>query len=75
MLSAELASGQRFPTLTERFFSGTTGRVQVIGNPDLDPEETLGLDLQSIGGEDVESKLIVPELIVRESCGGASPGG
>jgi iron complex outermembrane receptor protein len=43
--SLELASGVRFPSLAERFFSGTTGRGQVIGNPDLDPEQTLSTDL------------------------------
>ena len=43
--SVELASGVRFPNLSERFFSGTTGRGQVLGNPDLDPEKTLSADL------------------------------
>ena len=41
----ELSSGTRFASLGERFFSGTTGRGQVLGNPALSPEETLSLDL------------------------------
>ncbi len=44
-LTANAGSGLRFPTLSERFFIGTTGRGQVIGNPDLDPERSLDLDL------------------------------
>ena len=43
--SLEIASGTRFAGVSERFFSGTTGRGQVLGNPELDPEETLGVDL------------------------------
>ncbi len=43
--SLELARGTRFAGVSERYFSGTTGRGQVLGNPGLDPEETLGLDL------------------------------
>lgn len=43
--SLEFARGTRFAGVSERFFSGTTGRGQVLGNPGLDPEETLGLDL------------------------------
>ncbi len=44
-LTANAGTGLRFPTLSERFFSGTTGRGGVIGNPDLDPERSLSLDL------------------------------
>ena len=43
-LTANLGTGLRFPTLSERFFVGTTGRGQVIGNPDLDPERSINLD-------------------------------
>jgi iron complex outermembrane receptor protein len=43
--SLEFARGTRFAGVSERYFSGTTGRGQVLGNPGLDPEETLGLDL------------------------------
>lgn len=38
-------SGWRFASLSERFFTGTTGRGQVIGNPDLDPERSLSGEL------------------------------
>jgi outer membrane receptor protein involved in Fe transport len=44
-VDAELARGDRAPSLSERFFSGTTGRSQVLGNPDLDPEKVTSLDL------------------------------
>lgn len=44
-LTANLGTGSRFPNLSERFFTGTTGRGQVIGNPDLDAESSRNLDL------------------------------
>jgi outer membrane receptor protein involved in Fe transport len=44
-IDAELARGDRAPSLSERFFSGTTGRSQVIGNPVLDREKVTSLDL------------------------------
>ena len=44
-LTANLGTGLRFPNLSERFFTGTTGRGQVIGNPDLEPEGSLNVDL------------------------------
>ena len=37
-------TGLRFPSLSERFFSGVTGRGEVVGNPNLDPERSLNLD-------------------------------
>ena len=37
-LSAELATAYRFPSLSERYFSGVTPRGEVLGNPDLAPE-------------------------------------
>ncbi len=37
-------SGWRFPSLSERFFRGSTGRGQVIGNPDLKPERSLSAE-------------------------------
>lgn len=43
--TANLGTGMRWPTLSERFFSGTTGRGEVIANPDLDPERSLQADL------------------------------
>ena len=44
-LASNLGSGLRFPSLSERYFSGTTGRGEVIGNPDLDPERSLNFDV------------------------------
>jgi len=44
-LRASLSSGIRFPSLTELYFTGTTGRGQVIGNPDLTPERSLGAEV------------------------------
>lgn len=40
-LRGSVSSGIRFPSLTEQFFTGTTGRGQVIGNPDLVRERSL----------------------------------
>lgn len=45
LLSGDLGSGFRFPSLSERFFTGTTGRGGVIGNPDIESERSLNLDL------------------------------
>jgi iron complex outermembrane receptor protein len=44
-LASNLGSGLRFPSLSERYFSGTTGRGEVIGNPTLDPERSLNFDV------------------------------
>ncbi len=44
-LAANAGTGLRFPSLSERFFSGVTGRGFVTGNADLDPERSLNLDL------------------------------
>ncbi len=44
-LAANLGSGLRFPSLSERFFTGTTGRGRVIGSENLDPERSLNADL------------------------------
>jgi iron complex outermembrane receptor protein len=43
-LVANVGTGLRFPSLSERFFSGTTGRGTAVGNLDLAPERSLGLD-------------------------------
>ena len=43
-ITANAGSGLRFPSLSERFFTGTTGRGRVIGNPDLDPERSINVD-------------------------------
>ena len=42
---ASLSTGIRFPSLTELYFTGTTGRGEVIGNPDLIPERSLGAEV------------------------------
>ncbi len=44
-LTANLGTGLRFPNLSERFFTGTTGRGTTIGNPDLEPESSINTDL------------------------------
>ena len=44
-LVANAGTGLRFPNLSERFFTGTTGRGGVIGNPNLDPEGSVTVDL------------------------------
>ena len=40
-----LASGYRFPTLEERFFTGVTAQGDIVGNPDLGAEKSRGIDL------------------------------
>jgi iron complex outermembrane receptor protein len=44
-LLANAGRSFRFPALSELFYSGLTGRGTVFGNPDLDPEKSLNLDL------------------------------
>ena len=44
-LAANAGTGLRFPSLGERFFTGVTGRGFVTGNPELEPERSLNLDL------------------------------
>jgi iron complex outermembrane receptor protein len=44
-LSAELATAVRFPNLSERYFNGITGRGTVLGNPGLDPEHSVSLEI------------------------------
>lgn len=44
-LAANAGTGIRFPGLSERFFTGTTGRGEIVANEDLDPERSLGLDV------------------------------
>lgn len=43
--SANVGTGLRFPSLSERFFSGTTGRGEVVANAGLDPERSISGDL------------------------------
>ncbi len=48
----------RFASLTERFFTGLTGRGQTVGNPNLSPEDSSQLDLGlSYQGKSVLLKL------------------
>ena len=44
-LTGNLGTGLRFPSISERFFSGTTGRGTVTGNADLAPEESASAEL------------------------------
>ena len=44
-LAANAGTGIRFPSLSERFFTGSTGRGDVVANDDLDPERSLSGDL------------------------------
>jgi outer membrane receptor protein involved in Fe transport len=44
-LVVNLGSGLRFPGLSERFFSGATGRGEVFANPGLQPERAVSTDL------------------------------
>jgi len=44
-LVANVGTGFRFPGLSERYYSGSTGRGEVIANSALDPERSLTTDL------------------------------
>jgi outer membrane receptor protein involved in Fe transport len=44
-LNAAISRGFRFATLSERFYSGTTGRGQTIGNANLRPETATNYSL------------------------------
>jgi len=44
-VTAQVSRGFRDPLLSDRYFRGPTGRGFITGNPDLDPETTLQLDL------------------------------
>jgi len=44
-LDVQFGNGFRFPSLTEMYFSGSTGRGEVIGNPDLKAETNKNLEL------------------------------
>jgi len=39
-----LSSGFRFPQISEQFYTGTTGRGDIIGNPGLLPEDSTSLE-------------------------------
>jgi iron complex outermembrane receptor protein len=47
-VGGELATGYRFPSLSERYFSGTTPRGEVVGNPMLVPETRDSIELSVI---------------------------
>jgi outer membrane receptor protein involved in Fe transport len=44
-LTAQLSRGFRDPTLSDRFFRGPSGRGFITGNPDLEPETSVQVDL------------------------------
>jgi iron complex outermembrane receptor protein len=46
-LRASLGSGLRFPSLSELFFTGTTGAGGIVGNPELDPERSLTAEISA----------------------------
>jgi iron complex outermembrane receptor protein len=46
-LRGSLDNGTRFPSLSELYFSGTTGAGGVIGNSDLDSERALNAELSA----------------------------
>ena len=45
LLTANVGTGVRFATVSERFYSGITGRGEVIGNPNLSTERSVSIDL------------------------------
>ncbi|MEO0438830.1 MAG: TonB-dependent receptor [Pseudomonadota bacterium] len=57
-VSAELARSYRFPSLSERYFTGTTPRGEVVGNASLKPEirksAEFSLNLQPLSRENWE---------------------
>ena len=44
-VTGQVARGFRDPTLSDRYFSGPSGRGSVTGNPDLQPETSLQFDV------------------------------
>ncbi len=46
-LATHVATGSRFPSLSERFFSGSTGRGTAVGNASLTPETAVSLEINS----------------------------
>jgi iron complex outermembrane receptor protein len=43
-LVANVGTGYRFPGLSERYFSGSTGRDEIVANENLNPERSLTTD-------------------------------
>lgn len=62
-LAANASTGFRFPTLSERFFTGTTGRGEVISNLDLEPERSVSAD---VGLRYYGSRLFVAGYLFRD---------
>lgn len=56
-LTAQVGSGFREPTLSDRYFRGVTGRGSVTGSPDLEPERSLQYDLALRRGGRVRAAL------------------
>ncbi len=46
-VQTELATGFRFPTLTELYFDGQTARGTTTGNPNLAPEKSKGIQVSA----------------------------
>jgi iron complex outermembrane receptor protein len=46
-LRGALSSGLRFPNLSERFFTGTTGAGGIVGNPDLEQERSVSVEVSA----------------------------
>jgi outer membrane receptor protein involved in Fe transport len=44
-VTAQVSRGFRDPTISDRFYRGPTGRGFITGNPDLEPETSLQVDL------------------------------
>jgi outer membrane receptor protein involved in Fe transport len=44
-LTGQIARGFRDPTLSDRYYRGPTGRGFITGNPDLEPETSLQVDV------------------------------
>jgi len=44
-ISVNAATGYRFPSLSEHFFSGTTGRGKVVANANLKKEQSVNIDI------------------------------
>jgi iron complex outermembrane receptor protein len=65
-LVGNVGSGLRFPTLSERYFSGVTGRGEVVGNPSLDPERSVNLEA---GLRWYGTKLFVSGYLFRNDIG------
>jgi iron complex outermembrane receptor protein len=59
---ANAGTGFRFPGLSERFFSGSTGRGEVVANSALDPERSLTTD---VGLRFFGSRLFVAAYLYR----------